>query len=142
MPIKFNDLEIRKDYGLDEGRMISAPVFDSVTGKIRDTYEIPLEDLRFIFQYTYDSEIPYWNNEDKCSLALLRIKRGGFWGTIRRELKQFDAKSEPITTDEIKIYATADFKTFFNKFVPVLEREMIWEIMKQAGRAIREADAK
>lgn len=140
--IRFSDEEIKKDLGFDNGRMISAPVFDFVTGGLRNMYEIPVEDFHFIFQYTYDSAIQYWNNEGKCSLSLFRTMKGGFWGYVRHEVKQFDVTAEPISHDEMKIYATRDFRDFFNKYIGHDERSMIWEIMKLANKALRGEEIK
>jgi hypothetical protein len=121
---------------MDKGRLLAAPVFDFVTGKFRETYEIPLSDIKFIFQYMYDSNVPYWDNESKNSLSLLQVKRGGYWGYLRREWRSMNVTSEPIFVEEIKIYATPDFRKFFNKYIGSGEREMIWEIMKLASKHI------
>jgi hypothetical protein len=137
MEVRFSDAEIKKDLGFDNDRSVSAPVFDSITGALRNMYEIPLEDIKFIFQYTYDSEVQYFDNTNKCSLSLFSTMKGGYWGFLRHEVRQVELTSEPIAHDTMKIYATRDFRAFFNKYIGSDEREFIWTIMKLAGKTLR-----
>jgi hypothetical protein len=129
-----NDTEIKKQIGLWDTRLLALPLFNLATDQFKETYEVPTEDLQFFFSYLYPAELSTGPEEDQNSFSLFRIKRGGYYGTYRQEFVEYG--KDIIPRQKIKIYDTAYFRPFFNKAVPKDEREMIWEIIKLANKAL------